>query len=154
MKLITLFILTSFSLLASNGTGGSFGGSRLSWDEIGHNPNLKPMFEKFKIEGHNISYEDLCLMGERVRTKKRKLVADAYKFPPGVAVPTLSLDYLVQDRSYTETRCKETHFFTCSEWAEEEVEIPTKMEIRVMKKVSRNNWEEEFKKVYQLPRCD
>ena len=152
MKLIILIFL-HISVFASNGTGGTYGGNNLTWEQIASNPSLKPVFQRFEIEGRKIPYDQLCLMGERVRTKSKRIVTNSLKILVGISVPTIEMDYLVQDRSYQSTTCAHSNLFSCDEWVEEEVRIPSQMDIPVMEREAKNSWKSSFNKKYSLPKC-
>ncbi|MCF8059516.1 MAG: hypothetical protein K9K67_09485 [Bacteriovoracaceae bacterium] len=157
-KIITiLFTIFCASLLAQapvGGIGNDGGGPKQSWQDIYKNPNLNPTFPMYDIQGRNISYRHLCLMGERVRTKYKHVVN------PTTDYTKLIFDYLVTDRVREEQYCAEYLDFICIQWEIKTIEIPLKDIIKVYKKTEpvdpnqESQWEMSFEKTYELQECE
>ncbi|MCR9202958.1 MAG: hypothetical protein NXH75_00130, partial [Halobacteriovoraceae bacterium] len=125
MKNLILFISILFITLTSawaqtpvGGIGGDGGGPKQSWQDIYKNPNLNPKFPTYKIQGREISYHQLCLMGERVRTKYKYLVNE----PNDLA--KLIFDYLVTDRVFEVEVCVQSAHGRCTQYETQTIEIP------------------------------
>ena len=156
LSLILLaLILTSpkiFSQDSSSGIGGDGGGPKQSWQDIYKNPNLRPEFPTFLIEGRKVNLNNLCLIGERVRTK--------YKYLINSPQMTLKLiyDFLETDRVFESEICTKYENQVCSRYEYTKVEIPLKAEIKVLKKVSAEGeqdlWSFSFTKSFELQFCN
>jgi len=132
-----------------SGIGGDGGGPKQSWSDIYKNPNLKPNFPQYDIEKRMISYNNLCLLGERIRTKYKHVIK-------GDSLFKLDFEYLVTDRIRTETVCRTEVHETCVAWEQETYEIPTHIEVPVLKikdTPAGHQWVESFKKEFQLQEC-
>lgn len=154
---ISFILFTLTSLLAQQtpvgGIGGSGGGPKQSWQDIYRNPNLSPKFPEFDVEGRMISYKNLCLLGDRIRTKYRYVInkpTDLSKF---------IFDYLVTDRVREEEACVEYEGTTCVQYEIKVIEIPLKEKIKVFKKEETDNppgyqWVYDFEKEFELKECE
>ncbi len=159
MKKFILFTLILLSTLASSeifaqldvigGVGGDGGGPKQSWSDIYKNPNLKPSFPQFDIEGRMLGYNNLCLVGERVRSKYKHVVKQDLEFK-------LDFDYLYTDRVTTETVCQRECRDECIDWVVIVHEIPVHREIEVLERKetpSGYEWVVSFKKDFELQEC-
>lgn len=157
--IIALTLVFSFIICAQSdepkpgtGVGGDSGGTKYTWNQIADAANMAAKFPKFLIEGIEVSYDQLCVMGERIRTKKK------YPNPkPGNGDgPDKIGTYLSSERSYQQEVCVKRVYEACVEYETRTVEIPLKMEIEVMmlSEDSTESWEFGFKKEYKLPICD
>ena len=157
--LLLLSLLSAGSLFAQNthkidlisdgGVGGDGGGPKQSWSDIIKDPNLSPNFPRYDVEGRMISYNNLCLLGERIRTKYKHVVSNHREFK-------LIFDYLVTDRVRTETVCARESMHECVDWQTIIFEIPVHEEIEVLKKKESPAgyyWEVSFKKDFELQEC-
>jgi len=132
-----------------SGVGGDGGGPKQSWSDIYKNPNLRPNFPQYDIEGRMIHYNNLCLLGERVRTKYKHVVKEDSLFK-------LDFDYLITDRVRTKTVCKREEHGTCIDWEQVTYEIPIHAEIPVLQikdTPSGHQWIVTFKKDFELQEC-
>ena len=135
---------------SGSGIGNDNGGPKQSWQDIYRNPNLKPDFPSYKVEKREIEYKNLCLIGERIRTK--------YKYVVHLNVTKIVYDFLYTDRVRFEERCLEFDGETCVSYDTVKVEIPLKQEIKVFERESNANggqpvWELAFKKDFKLQAC-
>lgn len=157
--LITLSLCFSFFTFAQGGdsdvkpgtgVGGDSGGTKYSWNDILSSSNMNAKFPKFFIENHEFSYDQLCLMGDRIRTKQK------VKKPTGHHHPDKIGTYLSTERSYEREVCVRRVMSVCEEYKTEVVEIPLKLEVDIMKLAqdSTESWEFAFKKEFELPICD
>lgn len=137
-------------LLPGNGVGGDGGGPKQSWSDIYKNPNLKPNFPHYEVEGRMISYNNLCILGERIRTKYKHVVK-------GDSLFKLDFEYLITDRVRTRNVCQREEHETCVAWEQEIYEIPTRIEIPVLHQIedspATQHWAVFFKKGYELQDC-
>ncbi len=141
--------LAAQNTVIDSGVGGDGGGPKQSWSEIYKNPNLKPEFPHFDIEGRSISYNNLCLLGDRIRTKYKHVVKQDLEFK-------LYFDYLVTDRVRTESVCRREECGECISWEEVIFEIPVHSEIEVLERKENPggfHWEVSFKKDFELQEC-
>lgn len=157
ITLLSLFLCSS--LLAQTpiggGAGGDGGGPKQSWQDIYRNPNLSPQFPTFEVQERKISYKNLCLMGERVRTKYKHVIN------PLTDYSKLVFDYLVTDRVREVRVCVESdEDGACAEWGNKVIEIPLKSTIKVYKKVKETRmrgpvqWTFAFEKEFELKECN
>ena len=151
LLLAAIFSIVLVATTAENGDGGTLGGNSKSWSDILSDSNLKPSFEKFDIDGHKISYDKLCLMGERVRTKKKHFVVKPTSYGD-ILSPSIHKEYLVEDIVSVKLKCQKAILIGCTGWEEEEVTIPKKIMVPVRTKESRK-WEVKFKKPFKLENC-
>ncbi|MCP4911517.1 MAG: hypothetical protein GY909_00245 [Oligoflexia bacterium] len=109
---------------------------------------MSAKFPKYLIEGIEVTYDQLCVMGERIRTKK--------KYPNRGGTPDKIGTYLSSERSYDQEVCVRMEDDVCVEYETRTVEIPLKMDIEVMmlSEDSTESWKFGFKKEYKLPICD
>lgn len=132
------------------GVGGDGGGPKLSWSEIDKDPNLDPQFPLYQIKGRKISYRDLCLFGERIRTKE--------KWPMEKNTQEeMTLDYLLIDRNFEEEICQERDDKgVCIRSEIISQEIPLTETILILKRRENSHqitWEESFEKDFHLKDC-
>lgn len=132
------------------GVGGDSGGTKYSWSDIISSTNMTPKFPKFFIEDHEVSYDQLCLMGDRIRTKQK------VRLPDNDGAPDKIGTYLSTERSYEREVCVRRVMGACAEYEVQVVEIPLKFKVEVMKLSEETtvSWEFAFKKEFELPICD
>lgn len=131
------------------GVGNDGGGPKQSWSEIYNNPNLLPQFPSYDVAGRQISYKNLCLYGERIRTKYKYVISQDSLFK-------IVYDYLIVDRVREETRCRREENRECVDWETLIFEIPLKKEVKVLEKKETPDgikWVESFEKDYELKEC-
>lgn len=135
--------------IIGGGVGNDGGGPKQSWSDIYKNPNLSPSFPRFNIEGRMIAYNNLCLLGERVRTKYKHVVKQDLEFK-------ILFDYLITDRVRIETICRREEYNECIEWVEIVHEVPVHSEIEVKERRETPagiEWVTSFKKDFELQEC-
>lgn len=133
-----------------SGIGNDNGGPKQSWQDIYRNPNLKPEFPNYMVEEREIPYKNLCLVGERIRTK--------YKYVVHLNFSKIVYDYLYTDRVRLVERCVEYDRETCVAYDIFRIEIPLKQTIEVFQKdpessVFEPKWNLAFEKDYELKAC-
>lgn len=147
-----LTLTSAWAQTPVGGIGGDGGGPKQSWQDIYKNPNLNPKFPTYFIQGRSISFNHLCLMGERVRTKYKYLVNKP------TDLTKLIFDYLITDRVYEVEVCVQSVHGRCVQYENQTIEIPLKDTIKVMKKVEDSKppgfiWEHAFEKDFELQEC-
>lgn len=151
--LILIFSSTLLAQTPIGGIGGDGGGPKQSWQDIYANPNLSPKFPTFDIEGRQISFKHLCLMGERVRTKYKHVINSPTDYSK------LIFDYLTTDRVREVRVCKEYGKDGCIQWEIKTIEIPLESSIKVYKRVKKPRmhgpvqWTFAFEKDFKLKEC-
>lgn len=155
LSFITLFFV--FSLCASaqsttpgTGIGNDNGGPKQSWQDIYRNPNLRPQFPKYDIEGRQIGFNALCISGERIRSR--------YKYVVTINFTKFMYDYLYTDRVRFVEQCIRWDRGVCISHESVKVEIPLKQPIQVLKKnvdTEDNSieWGRAFEKDFVLKEC-
>lgn len=157
-KLLTILLLQVQMIWAisdsstdpTGGVGGESGGNRLTWEQILKDPALLAQFPFFEIEGHTVRFDQLCLMGERIRTVSR------FPINPN-PYPHKEFQFLSTERISFREECTLMEGGVCRRWEMVEFVIPTYIEIEVYKKSKTGpseNWQLIFKKKFELTECE
>lgn len=148
IRLVTalwLSLFVTFAAYATCGIGGSSGGSKATWDEILSCPQLMVNFPSVDIEGRQMSYNEICLDGEKIRSKQ--------KVPHEFDKKLTWFDYVFVDRVHEVVECVYWDGDICIEERVVTIVIPLKSEIEIYRQAQDGKWILFFTKDYELPIC-
>ena len=150
-KSISLYVLSSLLVFASNGTGATGGGSKgMTWDEINISSVFKANFPTFEIDNYPVRYDELCLATpEIIQTKHKYLigwtkVSDTYFY---------QYDFLTRPKDIVKRVCVDTKSDGQCVWEEIVDSIPEELDINIHQKYN-GEWILDDTRNYKLDYCE
>ncbi|GAB4017819.1 MAG: hypothetical protein Fur0010_18700 [Bdellovibrio sp.] len=153
---ILVFSFIAFtSAYGACGIGGTSGGSKATWDEILSCPELTVNFPTVDIEGRPMRYNEICIEGEQIRSKKKiyiKPISDE-DFDFKLKEQDEWFRYIFVDRVHEVVECVQWEGEICVEERVLTIVIPLRSEIEVYRQANDGRWILFFTKDYELPVC-